>query len=141
MKKRLFLAGISILAVWTLLDLFLHRLFLAPIYQSSASLWRPLDEMNLTLIYTVTFTLIAVFLGIYELLVRPKSLAAGLYLGAFIGVALGVSAGFGTFIHMPIPLSLAWGWFIGGWLKGLAAGAILGALVTDPQTETGGYAS
>jgi len=77
--------------------------------------------------------LIAVFLGIYELLVRPKSLAAGLYLGAFIGVALGVSAGFGTFIHMPIPLSLAWGWFIGGWLKGLAAGAILGALVTDSQ--------
>jgi hypothetical protein len=32
---------------------------------------------------------------------------------------------------MPIPLLLALGWFIGGWLKGIAAGAIVGALITD----------
>jgi hypothetical protein len=32
---------------------------------------------------------------------------------------------------MPIPLALAWGWLIGGWLKGIAAGLIIGALVTE----------
>lgn len=33
--------------------------------------------------------------------------------------------------HMPIPLALAWGWLIGGLLKGIAAGAIVGALITE----------
>jgi hypothetical protein len=32
---------------------------------------------------------------------------------------------------MPIPLSLAWGWFVAGWLKGLVAGSIVGAVIVD----------
>ena len=62
---------------------------------------------------------------------RPKSLAAGLGLGAFVGLALGISVGLGTFIHMPIPSAVAWGWFIGGWLKGLVAGAVIGLVIVD----------
>jgi hypothetical protein len=133
---RPLLASIAILVAWTLLDLPLHRLLLVPIYDASPSLWRPFDQMNLALIYGVTVVLIGVFVGTYKFLVRPKSLRAGLLLGAFLGLALGVSAGFGTFIHMPIPLALAWGWFIGGWLKGLAAGAIVGAVIISPKDRS-----
>lgn len=129
--KRSLMAGAAVLVAWMLLDLIGHRVFLAPIYEATASLWRPFDQMNLVLIYTVTVVLIAVFVGIYSLLVRPKSLSAGLVLGAFVGLALGISSGFGTFVHMPIPLSLAWGWFIAGWLKGLVAGGIVGAVIVD----------
>jgi hypothetical protein len=129
--KRSLLAGAAILAAWMLLDLVAHRFFLAPIYEATATLWRPFDQMNVALIYTVTVVLIAVVVGIYSLLIRPKSLRAGLVLGALVGVALGISSGFGTFVHMPIPLSLAWGWFIAGSLKGLVAGAIVGAVLVD----------
>jgi hypothetical protein len=87
--------------------------------------------MNVALIYTVTLALIGIFVGAYALLVRPKSLGAGLALGAFVGVALGISSGFGTFIHMPIPLSLAWGWFIAGSLKGVVAGGIVGTVIVE----------
>jgi hypothetical protein len=79
-----------------------------------------------------------VFIFTYLLLIDPKSLGAGLAFGAFMGLALGVSAGFGTYIHMPIPLSLAWGWFLGGWLKALVAGAIVGLLITKSQARLGG---
>src|SRR5262249_13826543 len=96
---RLLLAALAILVAWTTLDLLLHRLFLAPIYEANPNLWRPFDQMNVALIYAVTFILIGVFVGACKLLVRPKSLRAGLSLGAFIGLALGVSAGFGTYIH------------------------------------------
>ena len=133
---RPLLAALAILVAWTLLDFLLHRLLLAPVYDASQGLWRPFDQMNVALIYAVTFVLIGVFVGIYKFLVRPKSIRAGLLLGAFIGLALGVSAGFGTFIHMPIPIALAWGWFIGGWLKGLAAGAIVGALIIDSKNQS-----
>jgi hypothetical protein len=73
--------------------------------------------------------LIVCFALIYGLLVKEKSLASGIRFGALFGLAIGVSVGFGTYIHMPIPLTLAWGWFLGGWIKAIAAGAIVGALI------------
>lgn len=129
--KRSLLAGFTILVAWMLLDLLIHRIFLAPVYEATPNLWRPFDQMNVPLIYTTTFVLIGVFIGIYTWLVRPKSLAAGLGLGAFVGLALGISVGLGAFIHMPIPSPVAWGWFLGGWLKGLVAGAVIGLVIVD----------
>ena len=129
--KRSLLAGFTILVAWMLLDLLIHRIFLAPIYEVTKSLWRPFDQMNVVLIHTATLVLIAVFIGIYTWLVRPKSLRAGLGLGALVGLALGVSVGLGTFIHMPIPSPVAWGWFVAGCLKGLVAGAVIGVVIVD----------
>jgi hypothetical protein len=129
--KRLLLAGIAVFVTWTLLDTWAHRLLLQPLYESSPSIWRPLAEMNPVLIGTVTVLLIAVFLAAYKVLVWPKSLAAGLCFGGLLGVALGASAGFGTYIHSPIPLTLAWGWFGLGTVKGLVAGVVLGAVIRE----------
>lgn len=129
--KRSLMAAVGVFVSWMLIDLIAHRFFLEPIYEATASLWRPFDQMNVVLIYTVTVALIGIFVGIYSLLVRPKSLGAGVVLGALVGLALGISSGFGTFVHMPIPLSLAWGWFITGWVKGLVAGGIVGAVIAD----------
>lgn len=134
MWKRLLLSAWSILLAWMAVDLVLHRYVLAPLYMANSALWRPLDQMNVSLIYVVTFVLIATFVATYTLLVRPKSLRTGVVFGAFIGLALGVSAGFGTYIHSPIPLALAWGWFLGGFMKAVAAGAIVGALVHERPT-------
>jgi hypothetical protein len=129
--KHLPLEVIAVLIVWTLIDVFAYRLFLAPIYASNPHLWRSFDQINTALICTVTFGLIAMFVAACRLLVRPKSLRAGLLLGLFLGLALGTSVGFGTYIHAQIPLALAWDWFIVGSIEGVAAGAILGALVTE----------
>jgi hypothetical protein len=131
MLVQLLLSGLAILMAWTVFDLLMHRLLLRPLYEENTSLWRPFDQMNVVLIYGVTFTLIAIIVGTYWLLIRPKSLGAGVGFGAFIGLALGISSGFGTYIHMPIPRALAWSWLIGGWLKGIAAGAIVGTLLTE----------
>jgi len=75
--KRSLLAGFTILVAWMLIDLLIHRIFLAPIYEATKNLWRPFEQMNVVLIYTATLVLIGVFIGIYTWLVRPKSLAAG----------------------------------------------------------------
>jgi len=87
--------------------------------------------MDITLVYLSSFGMIVAFVGTYLMLVRPKSLGAGLLYGAFIGFALGISIGFGAYIHMPIPLVIAGCWLMGGCLKGLVAGAIVGKLITD----------
>lgn len=130
MLLQLILSVVAILVAWTVFDLLMHRLFLRPLYEQNTALWRPFDKLNVALIYVATFTLIGIFIGLYALLIQPKSLGAGLGFGALLGLALGVSSGLGTYIHMPIPRTLAWGWLIGGWLKGVAAGAIVGLLIT-----------
>jgi len=128
---RVLFAGIGILSTWMLFDLVLHRLFLAPLYQENPALWRPADELSSPLVVLVTSALIAVLVTTYRLLIRPKSLPAGTLLGAFVGLALGIATGFGTYVHMPIPAALAWAWFGAAWLKGIAAGAIMGFLIFD----------
>ena len=127
----LLLSGLAILLAWTVFDVLMHRLLLRPLYEENTNLWRPFDQMNVVLIYTATFSLIGTFVLTYWLLISPKSFGTGVGFGALLGLALGISAGLGTYIHMPIPRALAWGWLIGGWLKGVAAGAILGALITQ----------
>jgi hypothetical protein len=131
MLKRLLLSGVAILFAWTVIDVLLHTLLLRSMYDENISLWRPFDQLNVVLIFIVRFTLIATFVATYWLLVSPKSLGKGLLLGAFVGLTLGIAVGFGTYIHMPIPLVLACGWFIGAWLKGAAAGGIVGALIRE----------
>src|SRR5262245_56428607 len=118
MTVRPLLAALAILVVWTLLDFLLHRLLLAPIYDASPGLWRPFDQMNIALVYTVIFVLTGVYVGAYKLLVSPKSLRAGVLLGACLGLAFGVAVGFGACIHLPICLALAWDWFFRGGLAG-----------------------
>lgn len=129
--KRLLFSGVVIFVMWTLIDALAHGLLLQPLYASSPQIWRSMSEMNPWLVVVVRVLLIVIFLGAYQLLVRPKSLAAGLWLGGLLGVALGVSAGFGTYIHSPISLTLAWGWFVLGTVKGLVAGTILGASIQE----------
>jgi hypothetical protein len=128
-------AGATIFVAWTFLDVLAHRLVLARLYESSpGGLWRPASELSALLVTVVTFVLIAVFVAIYQFLVRPKSVAAGVRLGGLLGLALGVSAGFGTYIHSPIPLALAVGWFVHGVLKGLVGGVLLGAMIERPSS-------
>lgn len=129
MVMRTIWAALAIFIAWSILDFFLHRLLLRGVYDATAHLWRPTNQLNIPLIYFVMAVLIVCFVLIYALLVKEKSLASGIRFGALFGLAISVSAGFGTYIHMPIPLTLAWGWFLGGWIKAIAAGAIVGALV------------
>jgi hypothetical protein len=129
MVIRTIWAVLAIFIAWSILDFFLHRLLLRGAYEATAHLWRPTNEMNLPLIYFVMVVLIVCFALIYGLLIKEKSLASGIRFGALFGLAISVPVGFGTYIHMPIPLTLAWGWFLGGWIKAIVAGAIVGALV------------
>ncbi|MFD3164148.1 hypothetical protein [Herpetosiphon sp. NSE202] len=126
---RFVLTGFAILVAWTVLDMLLHRLFLRPLYDENPTLWRPFDQLNTPLISAVTFILISIFITTYWLLINPKSLTTGLGFGALLGLALGIGSGGGTYIHLPIPRKLALGWLAGGWIKGIAAGTILGAML------------
>ena len=129
MAKKLILAVVAVFIAWSILDFILHGLLLRSTYEATANLWRPMDQMNMPLMYFVTLVSTVCFVLIYGLLVGQKSLASGIRFGALFGLATGISMGFGSYSYMPIPLTLAWSWFLGSWLEAIVAGAIVGAIV------------
>lgn len=129
MAKRTIWAVLAVCISWSMLDFILHGLLLRSTYEATASLWRPMDQINMPLMYLVTLVFTACFVLIYGLLVGQKSLASGLRFGALFGLATGISMGFGSYIYMPIPLTLAWSWFFGTWIEAIAAGAIVGTIL------------
>jgi hypothetical protein len=129
MAKRTILAVVGVFIAWSILDFILHGLLLRSTYEATANLWRPMDQMNMPLMYFVTLVFTVCFVLIYRLLVGEKSLVSGIQFGALFGLATGISMGFGSFSFMPIPLTLAWGWFFGSWIEAIVAGTIVGAIM------------
>ena len=129
MTKRTIWAVVAVFMAWSILDFILHGLLLRSTYEATANLWRPMDQMNMPLIYFVTLVFTVCFVLIYGLLVGQKSLASGIRFGALFGLATGISMGFGSYSYMPIPLALAWSWFFGSWIEAITAGAIVGAIM------------
>jgi hypothetical protein len=129
MAKRIIWAVVAVFIAWSILDFILHGLLLRSTYEATANLWRPMDQMNMPLMYFVTLVFTVCFVLIYGLLVGQKSLASGIRFGALFGLATGISMGFGSYSYMPIPLTLAWSWFVGSWIEAITAGAIVGAIM------------
>jgi hypothetical protein len=129
MTKRTIWAVVAVFLVWSILDFILHGLLLRSIYMATANLWRPMEQMNTTLMHLVTLASATCFVLIYGLLVGQKSMMSGIRFGTLFGVATGISMGFGSYSVMPIPLTLAWAWFLGSWIESIAAGAIVGAII------------
>ena len=131
MNKRIVLGIIAVFVAWQVMDFVLHGLILASTYQATASLWRPMAEMKMSLMRVGGLIAAMCFVCLYAWLVKPKSWAAGLSYGLILGVATGVSMGYGTYCVMPIPASLAAAWCIGSVVKTAVAGLLAGWIVKE----------
>ena len=129
MAKRTIWAIVAVFLAWSIMDFILHGLFLRSTYEATANQWRPMAQMNMPLMYFVTFVFTVCFVLIYGLLVGQKSLSSGIRFGALFGLATGITMGFGSYSYMPIPLTLAWSWFFGSWIESITAGVIVGAIM------------
>jgi hypothetical protein len=131
MKKYL-LASLAVFVAWSVMDFVLHGLLLRGVYMSTASLWRPMPEMNMVLMHVVTAVTALAFTAIYAFFIRGGSPMAGAKYGLLFGIAAGFSMGMGTYAMMPIPMNLAWAWFLGYTVESAVGGAIAGWIVKGP---------
>ena len=131
MDKRALIAMVAVFAAWTVIDFIIHNLILMDAYASTADLWRPREEMKLSLIYLATAISAVVFVYLYARFFAEKNPGNGLRYGFFIGLAWGVGMGYGTYAVMPLPYSLALGWFLGTLVEFIAAGLLVGLIVRE----------
>ena len=136
MVKRVILAIAAVFVAWSVLDFLIHGLMLRSTYEATASLWRPMGEMKMGLMYVVGAVGAATFVGLYAAVVKPKSIAAGLKYGFLFGIATGFPMGFGTYCVMPVPVNLAFAWFGGSLVEAVVGGAITGAIIRTSGSES-----
>ena len=128
MKDKI-IAIVAVFIAISAMDFLIHGLWLAPTYEATAELWRPMDEMKNGLMTLITLAISIVFVLAYDDLVSPKSMKKALCYGASVGLIVALGFGFGSYGYMPIPLSLAISWFASAAIEFTVVGAIVGKLV------------
>jgi hypothetical protein len=129
MGKRILLGGIAVFVLWSVLDFIIHGVILRGTYEATASLWRPMAEMKMGLMYVTTFIAALAFTSIYGWLVGSKGLQTGFRYGLLYGIGVGIGMGYGTYSVMPIPYSMALTWFLGTVASATLGGLLLGILI------------
>lgn len=130
MNKRVLLSGLAVFILWSLLDFIIHGLILRSAYASTPSLWRPMAEMKMGLMYVTVFIAAMVFASLYGF-VGNKNLRTGLKFGLLYGIGVGVGMGYGTYSVMPIPYCMALTWFLGAVVEATLAGLLVGKMIRD----------
>jgi hypothetical protein len=132
MLKRNLLAIIAVFVVWSILDYLIHGILLQSSYEATANLWRPMEEMKPLLCHGVKLGFSICFVLIYDLLISEKSLHNGIKFGLLLGLGNGLTA-LGSYVYMPIPLTIAEAWLAATLLQTGVSGAIVGAIIKKPQ--------
>ncbi len=131
MGKRIILGGIVVFVAWAVVDFIVHGVVLKGLYEATASLWRPMAEMKMGVMYVASLIAAFAFAAVYAYLVRPKSLTAGVTYGLLFGIGTGVSMGYGAYSMMPIPYAMAFAWFAGTLVDAVLGGLLLGLVVKE----------
>lgn len=108
---------------------FVNGMLLMGLYQQTASVWRPLAEMQANLPLMLLFQiLIAFWVAFAFTQFFPEG---GINKALLFGILFGVFAGLLTaswYQWLPVPSVLGWGWFFSGLVEGIGGGFILGLI-------------
>ena len=129
LKKLLAIIGVIVAAV--VADFVIHGKLLMGQYIATASLWRPMEQMNMGLSTMVTIAFSIVFVFFLDRYVTNKDWLSGGTFGAWYGFAAGLCMGFGSFVYMPIPKTLAIGWFLAELVRSTVMGTVAGAILKE----------
>jgi len=112
--KKWVIASLVIFVVDLILSYLFHRVFMSGVYEQTAHLWRPLEEMNRMMWMGWVSGLVWSFLFVYIFAkgYENKGIIEGVRFGALIGVFFGLPMSLGTYISMPITGGIATAWFI-----------------------------
>lgn len=127
--RKYLLASLAAFVVVAALDTFINGVMLAPMYKETASVWRPEAEMMQRMwMFFVSYAVLAlVFTQIYIKGIEKKkpALGQGVRYGLTIGVLIATLGSFVWYVVLPIPLALAFWWFVVAMVESVIAGVVV----------------
>lgn len=124
--KRFIFATLAVFAAMFVFNWLFHGVYMMPDYEATASLWRPMEEMNEMFLICLSkqLALAAVITWLFAQNYEGKGIPEGLRFGLAIGVLMGLLQ-FGGYVYMPISFDMALSWLAGGILLGVILGLVL----------------
>jgi hypothetical protein len=129
--KRFILSVIVVFLAWSVMDYIIHGVILQSSYAATASLWRPMAQMKMGVMYVSVLIAAIAFVLIFSQFFSKKGVGMGLKYGLCFGIATGVSMGYGSYSVMPIPYHMAFTWFLGSVIEAAVGGMIAGAIIKE----------
>ena len=129
--KKVILSIIAVFIAWSVMDFLIHGVILRSSYAATASLWRPMSEMKMSLMYFAVFIASLTFVLIYALFFARRGISMGLKYGLLFGLSAGVPMGYGSYSVMPIPYHMAFTWCFGSMVEALVGGLIVGSIIRE----------
>ncbi len=127
--KRTVLAVLAVFVTWSALDIVIHGLILGSAYEATPSLWRPMAEMKMGLMYFTVLVGSAAFVYIYARFITAKGVKTAALYGLIFGIGTGVPMGYGMYSVMPLPYSMAFVWFLGAVVEATVGGLVAGLII------------
>jgi len=137
--KRFLYTSLAVFVFALLWNGIVHMVLLRDANAALDAIARPAAERN-TLLFLIPAAAVALlFVYSYALLVRIPGIRRGLAHGAFFGLLAGFLVDLNQFLLYPIPGSLAFLWFLFGFMEFCIYGALTALLypANDPETSEG----
>ena len=137
--KRMMSTSLAVFAFALLWNGIVHMVLLRDANMALDAIARPAAERNTLLFLIPTAAVAILFVYSYALLVHTPGIKRGLAHGAFFGLLAGFLVDLNQFLLYPIPGSLAFMWFLFGFMEFSIYGALTAWLypTDEPQTKTG----
>ncbi len=131
--KKFWLGFVVVFILSIILETVANTVVLMGIYAQTPALWRPQGEMKMWIFYVVYAIAAFFFTLIWHWAKRWNGIFEGLRYGICVGCLVAIPMGYGTYGAMPIPYSLALGWFLCGLVEYTLYGAALGLIYGKPK--------
>jgi hypothetical protein len=130
--KPLLMSTLAVALFTFVFEFLVHGMWLMPLYEQTASLWRPMEEMGPSALSFARLFLLSFLISALTCKCMKKNSACGdgnaagkttcsnqqaLCFGVILGLFMGIMMA-GSYLWMPIPGELAMKWFIGGLVQG-----------------------
>ncbi|UCH53000.1 MAG: hypothetical protein JSW09_10495 [Pseudomonadota bacterium] len=128
--NRWAVASVAVAVVVAVVEMVIHGALLQETYQQTATVWRPMSESRsiMPLMWLGYAIFAPFFVYIYAKGLEPGKppLEQGMRFGIIFGTGLSAMNSLIWYVVLPIPVALAWAWFIAGIVVFLAAGVAAG---------------
>ncbi|MFQ5931569.1 MAG: hypothetical protein ACE5MM_04105 [Nitrospiraceae bacterium] len=132
---RWLLASVVVFVVIAVLEFFIHGFLLMDMYRQTASVWRPeADAQRMMWLFWVGYLVFAPFFTLVYVKGYEKGkpgLGQGFRCGLYVGAMLSVMNSLGWYVVLPIPLVLAFYWFLAILGEFTAAGVAAGLVYRE----------
>lgn len=133
--KRFLLAALAAYVVYHVFGFLTHAVWLDPVYQELADVFRPKDQMDaMSWIFFVTGAVLTLmFCFIFTRGYENRGIGEGVRYGLYMGLFLMTVQAYDSYVIYPLPYHLILKWFVSGMVMFIVMGVVVSLIYKSEE--------